>query len=98
MAEYVFQEYPKWLNDCPGGPKLVADKYEEAEALGIAPANKLRVVVDDTPAEPATYSVGKGPRGLWFVSEGDKRVSTGFQSEDEANAERERLSAPQTPA
>lgn len=42
-------------------------------------------------ARPATPSsaprtVAKGPKGLWFVMDGEKRVSKGFASEAEAYA------------
>jgi hypothetical protein len=48
-----------------------------------------------TPPAPAVpdLRVGKGPRGLWFVMRGEERVSAGFRSEEEADAELGRMTA-----
>jgi hypothetical protein len=35
--------------------------------------------------------VAKGPRGLWYVKRGEKRVSKGFETEDEALSELDAL-------
>lgn len=55
----------------------------EADALG---ENGERAVV-------LNVVKTNGPRGLWYVMDGDKRVSQGFRTEAEAAAERERMSA-----
>lgn len=48
------------------------------------------VEVADEAAAPApavdggVLTVAKGPRGLWYVMQGDKRVSRGFETEESA--------------
>lgn len=45
-----------------------------------------------TPAPP-DLRTGKGPRGLWFVTRGEERLSAGFRTQEEADAELDRMTA-----
>jgi hypothetical protein len=53
----------------------------------------VHVALDEAPAPVAPSApaaaapvVAKGPKGLWFVMDGDARVSRGFKTEAEAIA------------
>lgn len=50
----------------------------------------------NNPAEPGTTSsltVAKGARGLWFVKDGSKSVSSGFITQEDAEAAMAELAA-----
>lgn len=67
----------------PGPDRLVMLRQFEGE--GVSRATEA----------PALYTVAKmsGPRGLWYVMQGEQRASQGFRTEAEAQAERDRMSA-----
>lgn len=71
----------EWLG-LDGAARLDCLRAYEADVLGAS-------------TQPAALTVAKtnGPRGLWYVMQGDKRASLGFRTEAEASAERERMSA-----
>lgn len=59
----------------------------DAPAPVMAPVEPAAAPVAPEPsATPSGAFVGKGPRGLWFVMNGEARVSKGFKSEAEAYA------------
>ncbi|MFA7308195.1 MAG: hypothetical protein WC026_16155 [Hyphomicrobium sp.] len=61
-------------------PELYTDKDPSGGADNSA------AVVNHTVAEMGKH-VAKGPRGLWFVHLNGERISSGFQTEEEAAAE-----------
>lgn len=67
----------------PGADRLTM--FQQFEAQG---AQRATVA-------PALFTVAKtnGPRGLWYVMQGEQRASAGFRTEAEAQAERDRMSA-----
>lgn len=57
----------------------------DALAPAMTPVEPAPVpVVPEPTATPSGAFVAKGPRGLWFVMNGEDRVSKGFKSEAEA--------------
>ena len=53
----------------------------------------VHVALDEAPAPAAPFAppaaapvVAKGPKGLWFVMDGETRISRGFKTEAEALA------------
>lgn len=59
----------------------------DAPAPAVEPVKPVAAPVEPPPAEtPSGAFVAKGPRGLWFVMNGEDRVSKGFKSEAEAYA------------
>lgn len=58
---------------------LVAAGYIRTKAIGAAPENKA---IQSAPENKR--AVAKGPRGLWFVMEGDRRIGRGFPTEQAA--------------
>jgi hypothetical protein len=61
----------------------------DAPAKAVEPVEPPPAPVAPEPAETppnAAPVVAKGPRGLWFVMNGEERVSKGFKTEAEALA------------
>lgn len=59
----------------------------DAPVPAVAPVEPVAAPVAAEPtAAPSSAFVAKGPRGLWFVMNGEARVSKGFKSEAEAYA------------
>lgn len=57
----------------------------DAPAPAVEPVEYVPApVVTEPSAPPSSAFVAKGPRGLWFVMNGEDRVSKGFKSEAEA--------------
>lgn len=72
----------EWLG-LDGAARLDCLRAYEADARGAV----------STSATTPTVAKTNGPRGLWYVMQGDRRASQGFRTEAEASAERERMSA-----
>ncbi|GJE00561.1 hypothetical protein [Methylobacterium isbiliense] len=63
---------------------------------GTEPASPAPAQPEPAPGStvsPADLRTSKGPRGLWFVMRGEERVSAGFRTEEEADAEMSRMTA-----
>lgn len=67
---------------------LSTDKYGRAAVVKAQPGNPTHTKrTAGTPAEtPAVPTVGKGPRGKFYVKNGKELVDGPFETEDEANA------------
>lgn len=74
------------INESDFDPK-VHSIYGEAPAPAVEPVEPVPApVVTGTTPTPSSAFVAKGPRGLWFVMNGEDSVSKGFKSEAEAYA------------
>ena len=101
QADYNPEIHELWIDPETGKP--FTPQGSDAPVAAAAPqavvplpdGGALPVVVS-LPAvtEPPAFTIAKGPRGLWFVKDASgKNISSGYTSEDEASAERDRLAA-----
>jgi hypothetical protein len=59
-----------------------ASEFNPAVHERYEPESRVNPVIE--PEEPATPTIGKGPRGLWYVRLDGKPISNGYATEDEA--------------
>jgi hypothetical protein len=76
LADVHPDEVANWR---PYGWEIVADKSPSAKSVETS--------ADEAEAPSGERRVAKGPRGMWFVYHGEKRVSSGFDTMAEAEAE-----------
>lgn len=76
------------------GEAMSADEGGKAGEPAIAEAEIGAGSISASAADNPLLTVGKGPRGLWFVKTGDDFVSKGFATEEDAIAAMAEIVAP----
>jgi hypothetical protein len=100
VMEYELYTFPRDVWVTIKDPRLIAklsghSHYEADFGKAVEPAPIAlppEPAFEEEPNDSEELYLAKGPRGLWYVKRGGKRVSSGFHTEDEALSELHTLS------